>query len=198
MNTVTEQLPVVKEIITTRRTTKPEKMNGQKIANEQVEQLFELANWAPTHAFTEPWYFVVYSNEKVQEFCADHANLYKANATAESFVPGTYDKLLHMGDQASHVILMVAKRGANPKIPFLEEIAATSCAIQNILLGATAMGIASYWGTGGMILKPAMKEYLQLAEEDQVLGVLYLGYSDEPSAFVGTRKRPLSEKVKWM
>jgi len=182
------------DIIKNRRTTKPPMMNGKKIPNEQTKQLLELADWAPTHANTEPWYFIVYSEPKT--FCNEHAELYRDSTSAEDFMQFNYEKLLHMGDKASHVIIAVMKRGRLPKIPALEEIAATACAVQNILLGATAAGIASYWGTGGMALKPEMKTYLNLGEEDIVMGVLYLGYSDSVPS--GERMIPLSEKVKWV
>ena len=88
------------------------------------------------------------------------------------------------------------KRGDLPKIPAFEEVAAASAAIQNLLLGATALNIASFWSTGGMILKPAMKQFLNLRDEDEVMGVLYLGYADEYPE--GIRKTPLSEKITWI
>lgn len=181
-------------IIKNRRTTKPPMMNGKKIPDEQIKQLLELADWAPTHANTEPWYFIVYAEPKI--FCSEHAELYKDSTITDDFMQFNYEKLLHMGDKASHVIVAVMKRGRLPKIPALEEIAATACAIQNILLGATAAGIASYWGTGGMTLKPEMKTYLSLAKDDVVMGVLYLGYSDSMPS--GERLIPLSEKVRWI
>jgi len=64
------------------------------------------------------------------------------------------------------------------------------------LLAATSLNIASYWGTGGMTLKPAMKQFLQLGEDDRVMGVLYLGYADEHPE--GKRTIPLEEKVTWV
>jgi nitroreductase len=68
--------------------------------------------------------------------------------------------------------------------------------MQNILLGATALNIASFWSTGGMILKPAMRAFLNLHAEDEVMGVLYLGYADEYPQ--GVRKTPLTEKARWV
>ncbi|PRY10030.1 nitroreductase [Pontibacter ummariensis] len=186
----------IKHIIKTRRTTKPPMMNGQRIPDEQVKELLKLADWAPTHGRTEPWRFRVYANDQVQAFCLTHAELYKKHIAPDKFLEMNYEKLLHMGDQASHVIVGYMRRGDLPKIPALEEIAATSCAIQNLLLGATALGIASYWGSGGMAYHPAMKDFLQLGEEDLVLGILYLGYSDKP-ADAGKRTVPLEEKVQW-
>jgi nitroreductase len=181
-------------IIKGRRTVKPFMMNGNKIPNEQIHQLFELADWAPTHGLTEPWRFIVYADPN--EFCRTHAGLYQQNTPAKEFNQGVYDNLAAQGSKASHVIISVMRRGSLPKIPVGEELAATACAIQNLLLGATALGIASYWGTGGLILKPALKAFLNLRDEDEVMGVLYLGYADEHPK--GVRKVPLSEKVKWM
>lgn len=169
-------------------------MNGKKATNEQITQLLELADWAPTHGLTEPWRFVVYANPA--DFCHAHAGLYKQNTSAEEFSQGVYDNLSHQGDKASHVIISVMQRGNLPKIPAFEELAATACAVQNILLGATAAGLASYWGTGGMIQKPAMRTFLNLRDEDEVMGVLYLGYADEQPQ--GMRRISLTEKVKWV
>ncbi|MCC8423655.1 nitroreductase [Mucilaginibacter sp. UR6-11] len=181
-------------IIKNRRTIKPFMMNGHKIPDEQVQALFELADWAPTHGLTEPWRFVVYADPL--EFCPKHAGLYRENTSAEEFNQGVYDNFLHQGDKVSHVIIAVMRRGDLPKIPKFEEEAATACAIQNILLGATALGIASFWSTGGMILKPAMKTFLNLRDEDEVMGVLYLGYTDEQPQ--GIRRVPLTDKVSWI
>lgn len=190
-------LSTLSQIIKTRRTIKPNQFNGRPISDEQINQLLALADWAPTHAYTEPWRFKVFAAEKVQQFCRRHAELYQQHTAPESFQQAKFDKLLHMGDHTSHIIIAIMQRGDNPKIPVLEEIAATSCAVQNLLLGATALGIASYWGSGGMAYQPAMKTYLNLREEDLVLGILYLGFTDKEIP-EGKRKTPLAEKVEWM
>jgi nitroreductase len=184
----------IAKVIEHRRTIKPFMMNGHKIPNGHVAALLELADWAPTHGYTEPWRFVVY--ETPAEFCSVHANLYKENTPANDFNEGTFNNLSAQGDKASHIVIAIMKRGNLPKIPAFEEMAATACAVQNLLLGATALNIASYWGTGGMALKPAMKIYLGLGDEDQVVGILYLGYADEHPA--GKRTVPLEDKVNWI
>ena len=186
----------LQHIIQNRRSTKPALMNGKKIDDSTIQQLLELADWAPTHGHTEPWRFVVYGGEKVKQFCSDHAELYKASTPEEKFMIANYEKLKHQGDNLSHIIMVYMKRGNNPKIPALEEIAATSCAVQNFLLGANTLGIAVLWGSGGMTHQPAMKQYLGLAEEDIVMGIIYLGYTDEPKK-EAKRIVPLSEKVIW-
>ena len=183
----------LQHIIQTRRTVKPHLMNGRTIPPEQLLDILHLANWAPTHGLTEPWRFLVYGGDKVQVFCQQHADLYRAHVPAEKYAEEKYEKIRHMGDLASHIVVAVMQRGQLPAIPVLEEIAAAACAVQNILLGATAQGLASYWGSGGMAYHPAMKQLLNLQEEDLVLGILYLGYTDKQ--LTGRRNTPIHSKI---
>lgn len=183
----------ISSVIKKRRTVKPPALNGNKIPNGHIAAILELADWAPNHGSTEPWYFVVYENPA--DFCEQHAALYKQFTPQETFNEVTFNNLTHMGDKASHVIIPVMKRGDLPKIPAFEEVIAASCAVENLLLGATSLNISAYWGTGGMTLKPAMKDFLKLGDEDNVLGILYLGYADEIPE--GRRKRPLEQKIEW-
>lgn len=187
----------IQDIILYRRTVKPTAMNGKKIDDETIRELLQLADWAPTHGLTEPWYFMVYGGDKVQQFCTDHAELYKQFTPQAQYIPGNYEKLKTQGDLASHVIAVVMRRGANPKIPEIEEVAATACAVENLWLAATAQNIAVYWGSGGMTYSPAMQDYLGLRDEDKVMGFLYLGYTEEAPR-TGRRVKPLEDKVKWM
>ena len=123
---------ILADIVRNRRSVKPVKMNGKKITDEQVEEIFKLANWAPTHGRTEPWRFIVYSGDAVKEFCHQHAELYKLHTSADKFEQANYEKQFHNGDLASHIAVAFMKRGNLAKVPPLEEIAATSMAIQKI------------------------------------------------------------------
>jgi nitroreductase len=160
-----------------------------------IRQLLELANWAPTHGNTEPWRFIVYSGEAVQRFCHEHAELYKKNTAPATFAQAKYEKQQHNGDKASHLVIAVMKRGSNPNITRLEEICATAAAVENILLGAEASGIAVLWSTGGVVLQPPMRDHLGLDDEDEVLGMLYMGYTDEPAK--QGKRGPVEEKTEW-
>lgn len=184
----------ISTIIKNRRSIKPAMMNGKRVPDYQVQSLLELADWAPTHAYTEPWRFRVYANPA--DFCNQHAELYKQNTDPANFAEAVYNNLYHQGDLASHVIIATMQRSELGKIPVSEEMEAVACSIQNILLSATALGIASFWSTGGQALKPSMKEFLQLGPEDHVVAVIYLGYTDEAPA--GRRTVPLEKKITWL
>lgn len=187
---------ILQNIIQNRRSTKPADMNGKKIDNTLINQLLALADWAPTHGRTEPWRFIVYENEAKHAFCAAHAELYKAHTDPEKFTQAKYEKLQQQGDTLSHIIIAYMKRTQQNSIPAIEEIAAVSAAIENFLLGASALDIASLWSTGGMTHHPSMKKFLQLEEEDVVMGLLLLGYTDEPVK-EGKRNVALENKITW-
>ena len=186
----------LQEIVINRRSGKTAAFNGRKIDDQQVEQLLELANWAPTHGLTEPWRFVIYSGEAVRQFCHQHAEQYRQITPPDKFNATKYEKQQQNGDLASHLVLVYMKRGTNPNIPALEEICATAAAVDNILLGAEALGIAVLWSTGGTVLQPVMKEYLGLGPDDIILGLLYMGYTDE--ARRPGKRTPITEKTKWV
>ena len=186
----------LQKTIQARRSSKPADMNGQKIDNGIIHQLLELADWAPTHGRTEPWRFIVFEDLAKQQFCIDHSELYKANTNPEKFTQAKYEKLKEQGEPLSHIMIVYMKRTINNSIPVLEEIAAVSASIQNILLGAASLNISALWSTGGMTHHPAMKKMLDISEDDIVMGLLLLGYSDQPIK-EGTRKIPIENKVVW-
>jgi nitroreductase len=192
-----EKLNTLTGIILSRRSSKPATFNGNKIEDTQIEALLNLAHWAPTHGRTEPWRFKVYANEGVTNFCEAHAALYKTNTDPEVFTTAKFEGLQKLGSQTSHIIGVYMQRQVPAKIAVVEEIAATAAAMQNILLGAEALGISALWSTGGMTHHPALKSFWGLAEEDIVMGLLYLGYSDAQGV-EGKRNGTASEKTSWI
>lgn len=190
------EFEILKKIVMERRTTKAASMNGRTIPDEQVKEILELANWAPTHGRTEPWRFFVYSGEALKQFGQKHGELYLANTPEEKQNPDTPGKLQDATKMPSHLVVAVMKRGTNPKIPAIEEVAAASAAVQNILLGAEALGISAIWNTGGMTHTDAMKSELGLTSEDIILGLVYMGYTDEVKR-EGKRNTSMIEKTIW-
>lgn len=193
-----EPKQILKHIIDNRRTVVPEIMNGKIIPKGEILEILEAANWAPTHGHTEPWRFVVFTPETKDAFKLYHAELYKKISTEKGdFLQVNYDKLKGRAQNASHVVAIINKRGDNLKIPEIEEIAATATAVQNILLSAFARNIACYWGSGGMTYHPEMREHLGFGENDKVMGLLFLGYTDEKD-IKGKRRTEINEKTTWI
>lgn len=184
------------KLIKHRRNIKPIFFSEERIPDQIIHQMLEVANWAPTHGHTEPWRFVVFTDEALKDLGAFQSKLYKEKTAAEDFQQKKYDKLAAVPQMASHCIAVVCKKGPKEKIPMLEEIAATSCAVQNILLVAAAENIGVHWGSGGVTYWEETKSYLGFEQQDQVLGFLYLGYpkNEWPQ---GRRLSNTNAKVDW-
>lgn len=186
----------ISDAIMQRHTTKTAKMNGRAVDHSQINHLLELADRAPTHARTEPWRFFVYTGEGFAQFAEEHAEMYWEHTAEDVRMESRRQGLVDIAQHAGALIIVAMRRTPGAKIPMLEEYAATSAAIQNMLLGATAMDISAIWSTGGMAHKPAMKQYLGLAEEDEVVAMLYLGHTAE-EAVTTERKISLEDKTQW-
>lgn len=186
------------EGIKSRRIEKTETFNGKIIPKELIIKLLEAADWAPTHGFTEPWRYLIYSGASLKKFCFLHAELYKSQTQDDSFSLTVYEKLKSKFLGVSHLLAIYAQNTNHPKISFHEEIVATACSIQNLLLTANDLGISAYWGTGGMTYHQGMKEILQISEKTQVMGLIYLGYSDSFRTVQGKRVRAFDEKFSFI
>jgi nitroreductase len=148
------------------------------VHREQLEAMLEAANWAPNHGQTEPWRFKVYTGEALKELMSFTAGLYKSTTAPEKFAEPKYDRYFTRAEKASFVVAICMKRQASGKIPEVEEVMATACAVQNMMLVATAYGIGTFWSTGNLAYSAEMKDYLHLEPEDKCLGFLYVGYPE--------------------
>ena len=186
----------LQSIISKRRTTKPEDFNGAIIPEAIFEEILTAANWAPNHGQTEPWRLFVFDKNGLDNFSSFHAELYKSNISSELFLQKKYETIRSRTQKTSHLIVLAVSTGSKSNIPIIEEICATACAAQNMLLTATANGVSSYWGTGGMTYEPNFKKAFGLKSADQIIGLLYFGYTNQPE-IEGKRNTEINQKIKF-
>ena len=180
------------KLIEKRRSVFPPQFNDKSIDKAVLEQLLEAANWAPTHAKTEPWRFKVLTGEKknaLGEFLSR-----KYEETAEKVKQIKVKKLKANAESSAAVIAICMQRDPNERIPEWEEVAATAMAVQNIWLGCADLNIGCYWSSPG-IIKYA-HEFFDLAEGEKCLGFLYMGYYD--GELIEGQRTPIAEKVEWL
>ncbi|MBK8489118.1 MAG: nitroreductase [Chitinophagales bacterium] len=169
---------MINHLIRHRRTIKPAAFNKTTVSPEIIQQMLENARWAPTHALTQPWRFVVLSGEALQKFATLREQLYKESTPPEKFNENKFNKLSEQVLDSNYVILIGMHRQPTEKIPEWEEIAAVSCAVQNMQLTAFAYGVATFWSTGGMLNHASIKDFMALGEKDLCMGLLYVGNTD--------------------
>jgi nitroreductase len=137
-----------------------------------VEQLCDLATWAPNHKRTWPWRFALFTGEGRsrlgQAFAADmdeHCVGDQAKRTK------TLTKYL----RAPAVLVVGCADHEHPT--FHEENRdAVSAGIQNLLLGATAAGLASFWSTAAVMQGNHSLSLCRFDPGTRIIGVIYLGW----------------------
>jgi nitroreductase len=187
----------ISRLIRNRRSVFPAQYSGEVISKNIIEEILENANWAPTHKFTEPWRFTVFSGDGRRELGKFMSDLYKKVATEKgNFNQAKYENLRGKPLLASHVISIGMKRDELQRVPEIEEIEAVACAVQNMYLTATAHGVGCYWGSGGVTYFDEAKPYFDLGVNDKLLGFMFFGI---PKSDLQTgRRKPIMGKVKWV
>ena len=186
----------INHLIQNRRSIFPKMYTGEPVSKQIIEKMLENANWAPTHKFTEPWRFTVFYQERVKQFAEFQSSLYKQRTlNAGTFDEMKYRKLKEKPLMASCIIALGMKRDPETRIPEIEEIAAVSCAVQNMYLTATAYGVGCYWSTGGPTFWEEAKPFFNLEPDDKLLGFLYMGMPADRE-YRGTRGS-WQDKVEW-
>lgn len=187
----------VNSLIQTRRSIYPNMFSGQRVEDAIVEQMLENANWAPSHALTEPWRFKVFTQSGLQQLSTFQSGLYREKSQkAGDFDENKFQKLAQKPLDCSHIISIGMQRDPKEKIEEIEEVEAVACAVQNMYLTATAYGIGCYWGSGGITYWPEAREFFDLGSHDRLLGFLYLGIPK--TKWPKGRRKPISEKVSWV
>jgi nitroreductase len=186
------------QLIRNRRSIKPVDMDPTvAIPPAVLLELIENATWAPNHGLTEPWRFVVFQAEQRQALSTKMQEVYAATTPAEEFRP---DKMEKMGKNpgCAHTVIaacMIRKGGA--KIPAVEETEAMACALQNLMLSASAAGIGSYWSSPPLLDAAEWKQWLNLGEEDRCVGLIYLGQQRAGAPLATSVRSPVAAAVQY-
>ncbi len=194
-----ESIHSCKSLLLNRRSVYPKDfLPGVKIPDETIEEILSLAVWAPTHKLTQPWHFIVFRNDGVRLFFEKQAEIYKAITPAEKVSQGKLDKYSEKAGQVSHVVAVIAQHDVGNKIPEIEEVVATACALQNIYLSLQVFGVSGYLSTGEVCYTPQMAAYLQLEASDKCLGFFQLGLAKENINHPNRKRTDSKLKTHWV
>lgn len=166
----------------------------EKERTDLVQELLELAAAAPYHYESAAKYRNdLTSGLPFRCYVADAARCRAAvkYAAAQEVQAGKISEMLN----AAEVLLLVTwlpdtfgepVEGREP-IPFtgnlrnMEHVAATGAAIQNMLVGATALGYPNYWSSGGVLRFDPMRSHFEVPNEEIILGTLFVFPKDAES-----------------
>ena len=183
---------ILSKVIKERRSIFPASYIQKEIPVEVINQILETANYAPTHKLTQPWRFTVIRKDGKAKLGAELGRLYKNLVTEQQFLQKKYDSFAEKTSQADCIIAI--NMLVSGKVPEWEELAAVSCAVQNMALTAESLNVGAYWSSPPLIHD--LGDFLGLKENEKCIGLFYMGYHNEKPW--EPNRTSMAEKINWI
>ena len=142
--------------IRSRRTHKA--FRPDPVPRQTLDELFELARWAPAHNLTNPWRFRVVGPQALE-------------ALKQAAGPESAPKL----DRAPTLVVASARQAGDP-VQDEEDLLAVGVACYIVLLTAHGRGLEGYWRTPGVLRTPEGRAAVGLPDDERFVGLLHLGW----------------------
>jgi nitroreductase len=152
----------VEQAIRGRRTHKA--FRSEPVERDTLDDLLELARWAPNHNLTNPWRFRVVGPDALRRL-------------KEAADPEAAPKL----DRAPTLVAASVVQNGDP-LQDAEDVSAGSAAVYIVLLAAHARGLVGYWRTPAVLRTDEGRTALGVGDDERILGLIYLGHpcQDKP------------------
>ena len=179
-----DELDVLEALIAVRRTSLL--IDSTKSVDDALlVRLCDLIFWAPNHKRTWPWSVAIVRGEgraRLGDACAH--DLLALGVTDNAKLQKTRGKYVR-----SPIVIAVAQLPQVDPHRASEDRDAVAAGIQNFLLGATAAGLATYWGSAPDPTGTHMLDLLGFEIGTRISALIYVGW---PSGAVATPERPPS------
>jgi nitroreductase len=164
----------VEQAIRSRRTIKA--FEPRPVDRETLDDLLELARWAPNHHLTNPWRFRVVGPKALERLKRAAGDLAAAEAAPAESADVARAAAAAKLDRAPTLIVCSLVRCDDP-IEHEEDHHAAAAAAYIVLLAAHSRGLAGYWRTPGVLRTEAGRKAVGLADDEDFIGLLHLGWA---------------------
>jgi nitroreductase len=162
------------EAIRSRRTVKA--FDSRPVERGTLEELLELARWAPNHNLTNPWRFRVIGPQALERLKQAAGELGAATAPPGADRAECARVAAAKLDRAP-TLVVCSVRQTGDGVQDEEDMHAAGVAAYIVLLAAHARGLAGYWRTPGVLRTDAGLAAVGLGGDERFVGLLYLGHA---------------------
>ena len=151
----------------------PRELSEPYPSKAEMETIYQAALRAPDHAWQRPSRFIQVTGKGLEKLSSIFVDFAKENI--EGVSDETLKKYKDAPFRAPMIIILISEIKIHPKVPEIEQMLSTAAAAENILLALNALNYAGMWRTGVFALNEKISKYLELEENQKVLGYLYVG-----------------------
>ncbi|MEI5906008.1 nitroreductase [Bacillus spongiae] len=138
-----------------------------------IQELLNIAVWAPNHGLREPWRFVMFEGEG-KDVLINGSLESLSNNLGENYK----EKLKQYISKVPLIISVILPRDSNERV-WEEDICAAASMIQNFQLLTWEKEIGVLWKTGEILSHPTIRKVHEVKENEKIIGMLFLGYFDK-------------------
>ncbi len=138
---------------------------------DELENILQAGLAAPDHKSLTPWEFVVCTGNGLNKL----GEIFKQAAIENSADQSVVERAPTLPLRAPMIIVAICRYKEHEKVPWVEQVASTSCSVQAMQMAALAQGFQGVWRTGWYAKDKFVKQAFDCAEKDEIVGFLYLG-----------------------
>jgi len=143
-------------------------------SEEALQLMWQAALRAPDHAGLTPYRFLVYRTESALTQLGE-TFLQAKIQSGQQLDEAQREKTRHLPLRAPMMVIAIACLQEHPKVPEIEQIITTGCAVHGMLYALQAKGFAGYWRTGELAFNAELMKLLGLQDNERIVGFLYCG-----------------------
>jgi nitroreductase len=181
------------EAIRARRSVR--QFTDRPISRAEIEQLLDAATQAPNHRLTQPWRFYVLGPEARRAYGTVLGSRKAKKVEDPAAAQAVIDKVVAAAVALPAQIAVTMTLSENPEVRE-EDYAATMMAVQNILLTARALGLATHLKSGATMEDPRARAALGIPDGERIIVTIDLG---EPAGEPEPKpRRAATEFTTWL
>jgi nitroreductase len=184
----------VRHAIAMRRSFALGDLSDQPVERAHIDHILEAANWAPSHGKTEPWRFVVYTGNARQQLGEAFGTAFRI--INPQHAPGSEGEKAQINRAFQAPVWIALGMRPSGKMPEWEDLVAMGCAVQNMHLMASALGLAGKWTSGATAMHSHVAEVVGFAPDTKLYGFFYIGHP--AVAWPEGVRQPIDAKVRWV
>jgi nitroreductase len=174
-------------LVRTRRTSMVVDQD-REVPLDLVAELCGHATWAPNHKKTWPWRFAIFTGDGRARLGTTMADEMERVGFGDD-VKRAKTRTKYLRTPAT---LVVGCAAHDDEMLHAENRDAVAAGIQNLLLGATTIGLATFWSTPALTQPPAVLRLCGFAPDDRIVGVIYLGWAAQPAVAPERPRLPIT------
>jgi nitroreductase len=146
-------------------------LQGVAPDEEAINNILKAGMRVPDHAGLIPWHFTVVKEDGLTKL----SKAFKSAVISDGADEIKIEKAAKMPFRAPLIIIISTKFQQHPKVPQQEQLISAGCAAHAMQMAATSLGLGAMWRTGEMSYHPLVKERLNIALHEEIVGFLYIG-----------------------